>query len=72
LIPIVFLVDFLNFLEWLQFDFFKIVERSIMADNLVLVLLVEVGFRSQGQIAYRVGVKKSPARLPGFAHFLFL
>ena len=48
MIPIVFLVDFLNFLEGLQFDFFKIVERSIMADNLVLVLLVEVGLRSQG------------------------
>ena len=42
LVSIVFLVNFLNFLEGLQLDFFKILEGLVMTDNFTLALMVEV------------------------------
>ena len=42
LVSIVFLVNFLNFIEGLQLDFFKILESLVMTDNFTLALMVEV------------------------------
>jgi hypothetical protein len=42
LVSIVFLVNFLNFLEGLQLDFFKILESLVMTDNFTLTLMVKV------------------------------
>ena len=42
LVSIVFFVNFLNFLEGLQLDFFKLLERLVMTDNFTLTLMVKV------------------------------
>ena len=42
LVSIVFFVNFLNFLEGLQLDFFKILESLVMTDNFTLTLMVKV------------------------------